>query len=195
MNDTQCAACQEWLGLEADGRLPEELAAGLDRHLADCAECREERSALAALGGLLERSRVGVHRGFAARVMASLPAAGWEGSAPRSWRLPVALMALLAAASAALVGLSSAQLGPGMPFLGALTAVAGLFSASLLAGAGMLGASWQGLGMVVGELFATSTGNLVAFVVLVIAANVLLVALARRRRRPAEDRIASRDRR
>lgn len=185
MNATDCSTYKEWLELEADGRLDGEQRRLLDRHAAACAGCREERRTLAALRRSLERARVGVNRGFTAEVMGRLPAAGWEGSAPRAWRLPVALLAVLAASAAALVGIGSAQLHPGVPFVGALAAVADMFQTAALAGAGLLAASWQGIGLAVGELFSTSTGSLVAFVVLVLAVDLLLFALIRRRRTAA----------
>jgi anti-sigma factor RsiW len=182
MNATDCGSFRERLELEADGRLGGEERHALDRHTQACAACREERRTLAALGRALERSRVGVRSGFAAEVVRRLPAAGWEGSAPRAWRLPLALLAALAAAAAALVGVSSARLHPGAPFAGALAAVADMVQTAALAGAGLLAASWHGIGLAIGELFATSTGSLVAFVILVLAVDLLALALIRRRR-------------
>lgn len=182
MNATDCSTYHEWLDLEADGRLDGERRLLLDRHAADCAGCGEERRALGALRRALERSRLGVRRGFAAEVMRRLPAAGWEGSAPRAWRLPLALLAAFAASAAALVGVGSAQLRPGVPFVGAVAAVADMVQTAALAGAGLLAASWQGIGFAVGDLFANSTGSLVAFVVLVLAIDLLLVMLLRRRK-------------
>ena len=182
MNATDCGSFRERLELEADGRLGGEERHALDRHAQACAACRDERRALAALGRALERSRVGVRAGFAAEVVRRLPAAGWEGSAPRAWRLPLALLAALAAAAAALVGVSSARLHPGAPFAGALAAVADMFQTAALAGAGLLAASWHGIGLAVGELLAASPGAVVAFVVLVLAVDLLALALVRRRR-------------
>lgn len=182
MHAMDCGGFREWLELEADGRLDGEERHELDRHASGCAACREERRVLAALRRTLERSRVGVRAGFTAEVMARLPAAGWEGSAPRAWRLPLALLAAFAAAAAALVGVSSARFHPGVPFAGAVAAVADMFQTAALAGAGMLAASWRGIGLAVRELFSTSPGTVVAFVVLVVAVDLLAIALIRRRK-------------
>jgi hypothetical protein len=98
----------------------------------------------------------------------------------------MALFALLAAGAAALTGLGSARLEPGLPFTSALVAVADLAATALLAGSGLLAASWTGVGAAVGELVGGSTGNLVAFVVLVAGIDLLLLSLLRRRPRLAE---------
>lgn len=184
---TDCATFREQLDLEVDGRLGGEEKIALDRHAAACAACREERRELDSLRRALERSRVGVRRSFTAEVMERLPAAGWEGSAPRAWRLPAAVLAALAAAAAALVGLSSAQLHPGVPFLGALAAVADMAQTAALAGAGLLAASWRGIGLAVGDLLSASPGTLIAFAVVVLAVDLLLLALIRRRRPAAAE--------
>lgn len=181
MDAHDCATYGEWLELEADDRLGPEQRLVLDRHVEACADCRSERRASAALRRVLERSRVGVRRGFTDDVMRRLPATGWEGSAPRAWRIPVAALALLVTAAAALVGLASARMHPGMPFVGAVAAVGDLFQTAALAGAGMLTASWRGIGLAVGELLTASSGGLVAFVVLVAAVDLLLLTLIRRR--------------
>lgn len=182
MDATDCATYREQIELEADGRLGGEATLVLERHAAACDGCREERRALGSLRRALERSRVGVRRGFRDQVIGRLPAAGWEGSAPRAWRMPAAVLAALAAAAAALVGISSAQLHPGTPFLGALVAVADMAQTAALAGAGLLAASWRGVGLAVGELLSTSPGTLLAFAVVVLAVDLLLLAIIRRRR-------------
>ena len=191
MDAMDCGSFREWLELEADGRLHGEERHALDRHADGCAECREERRATAALRGALERSRVGVSAGFAAEVMQRLPAAGWEASAPRAWRLPLALLAAFASAAAALVGISSARFHPGVPFAGAVAAVADMVQTAALAGAGLLGASWRGIGLAVREMFATSPGTVVAFVILVLAVDLLALALIRRRRGVFEGGLSS----
>lgn len=188
MDADNCANFNEWLDLEADDRLEPEQRRALDRHVAGCAECSRERQALAALGRVLERSRVGVRSGFTADVLRRLPATGWEGSAPRAWRAPVAVLALLVSAAAALVGLASARMHPGVPFAGALAALGDLFQTAALAGAGMLTASWRGIGLAAGQLLTTSTGSLIAFVILVVAVDLLLLSLLRRRPAAAEQR-------
>jgi hypothetical protein len=115
MNAEDCATLHERLDLEAEGALPPREAAALARHLAGCADCRAEREALARLHRALAASRLPVRDGFAERVMAALPAAGWEARHPRAWRLPLALLVLLAGSAAALAGVSSARRSPGAP--------------------------------------------------------------------------------
>jgi hypothetical protein len=180
-----CATCQEWLDLEADGARPGDLRAperaAMARHLEGCAACRAEREAAAAVHRTLAAARVPVRAGFKDEVMAALPAAGWEARSPRAWRLPLALFAALAGAAALLAGVGSARMAPDLPFLAALAALGGLFESALLAGAGLLAASWSGAGAVVGELVATSKLNLAAFVLLVAGVDVLLFSLLRRR--------------
>lgn len=140
----------------------------------------------AALDELLAAGRVPVREGFQARVMDSLPPAGWEAArspvrSPAVWRWPVAALAALLAAVAVLVGLSSPQVAPGGSFAGALAALGDLFATSALAGAGLLGASWQGIGLITSEALGNIPGGLLAFTVLVVCLNLLLFALVRRR--------------
>ena len=181
MNAADCTTYQDWLDLELDGELPAVRGEALARHLADCPACRREREELVRLRATLAEARVAVRPGFADEVMAALPAAGWEARSPRSWRLALALFALLGGAAAALAGVSAAQLHPGIPFLAAVGAVVDLAGAAALAGAGLLGASWSGLGLAIGEVFAGSKGTLIAFAGLVAGLDLLLFLLLRRR--------------
>lgn len=57
-----------------------------------------------------------------------------------------------------------------------------MFQTAALAGTGLLAASWRGIGLAVRELFATSPGTVVAFLVLVLALDLLVLALVRRRK-------------
>lgn len=182
------AVVRQWLDLDLAGELAETDRTRLEAHLEGCAECRAERRSLAALDGLLAAGRVPVREGFdaqvQARVKASLP--GWEAArspvhSPAAWRWPAAALAALLAATAVLVGWASPQLAPGGSFAGALAALGDLFATSALAGAGLLGASWQGIGMVTSEALGEIPGGLVAFTVLVVCLNLLLIALVRRR--------------
>ena len=172
---------EEWVELEADGFLSPERRARLDAHAADCARCRDERQALARLGALLRETAVAVEPGFRARVLERLPAAGWEGRHPRTWRLPFAVFALLGGLAAALIGGTSAQLGPEGSMVAALAALGEMARAAVLAGAGLLGASWKGVGLAMRELL-DSPLDVAALGFLVLCLDLLLVSLLRRRR-------------
>jgi hypothetical protein len=57
-----------------------------------------------------------------------------------------------------------------------------MLAMAAIAGAGLLGATWTGLGMAVGELFARSPGTLVAVALLAVCLAALTVSLLRRPR-------------
>lgn len=172
---------REWLSVELDGELDAKQEGWLEAHLASCPDCREERASLLSLDRTLAASRVEVDEELAEEVMAALPTVGWESSHPKSWIAALAIVALLGAAAAAVMGSTAARLEPAAPFLAAVVAVFDLFRSSVLAGAGLLTASWSGLGIALGSLLETSKWNLAAFGVLVVALNVLLFRLVRRR--------------
>lgn len=176
---------REWLDLDVEGALPAGDGPRLAAHLAGCAECRDERQRLAALHQTLAAARVPVRPGFRHQVMASLPEAAWERRrAPAArWAWAAGLVALLAAASAALFAVSGARLAPGGSLAGALVALGEMLAMAALAGAGLLGATWTGLGMAVGELFARSPGTLAAVALLAVCLAALTVSLLRRPRR------------
>lgn len=178
MNQADHNAYREWLNLAADGSLSREEQRRLEEHLASCAECRREREDLLALDTLLRRSAIPVRSDFRAAVMASLPAAGWEARAPRTWRFPAAVLVLLASLAAALLAAGSAAAPSGFS---ALLAVGGMFRAAALVGAGLLAASWKGIGLVVDEVIS-SPMSLGVFGFLVLCLNLLLISLIRRRR-------------
>lgn len=171
---------REWLAL-GTGEIGALERRQLDAHLAGCAECRSERRAFDRMDDVLAERRIDVRDGFRGDVLRSLPAAGWESCAPRSWRLPVAVLLLLGAAAGLLLGLHSAQAAPGAPLAGAFGAVADAFATGALAGAGMLWASWRGVGMVLDS--AVSPGLVAALVILVVCVDVLLLSLVVRRGR------------
>lgn len=172
----------EWLSLELDDELDSRKVRRLREHLTSCGECREERSALRALENELAESRIQVDDQFRKKVMAALPTAGWESSHPRSWIAALAIVVLLGAAAAAVMGSTAARLEPAAPFLAAVAAVFDLFRSSVLTGAGLLTASWTGLGIALESLLQQSVWNLVAFGVLVLGLNIALLSLMRRRR-------------
>lgn len=178
MNRPDHSTYREWLNLDADGLLAGEERTLLDEHLSSCADCRREREELVALDGLLKRTSVAVRPDFRETVMAALPPAGWEGRAPRAWRFPAAVAALLGGLAAALV-VAGPSANPSS--LSALLAVGSMFQAALLAGAGLLAASWKGVGLVMEEV-VSSPASLGAFGFLVLCLNLLLISLIRRRR-------------
>jgi hypothetical protein len=172
------ATISDLLQLELDGCISAEQQARLDQHLAGCPECRAERDQLAGLAGLLQRSALPVQPGFRERVMASLPAAGWESRHPRTWTFPAAVFAALLGAGAGLLGAGSARAGSAF---GVVTALGGLLRAALVAGIGVTAASWRWFEMFVEQLLA-SPASLVMFGVFVVCLNLVLLSLIRRRR-------------
>lgn len=183
MNRPDHMQYEEWLHLEADGCLRPSEKALLDDHLAACAACRREREQLAALARLLRIEAVPVQREFKERVLAALPAAGWESRSPRSWWLPAALLVFLSGLSAVLLHRAAAPLGSSTS---ALLAVLEMFEAAALAGAGLLAASWKGLGMLVAQGLSGSPLSFIAFGIFVVSLNILLISLLRRRSPRAE---------
>lgn len=179
---------REWLDLEIEGVLGDAERAALFAHLEGCKAWPSAASDISSLelAETLRQSKVEVRPDFRAAVMMALPATGWEARAPRAWRLPIALFALLGGAAAILFGTSAARAGIPGSMVGALTAIVDLFGAALLAGSGLAAASWRGLGLALGELLGASRANLVAALVLVAGVNWLLYRLLRR---PAEQRL------
>ena len=175
----------EWLYLEADGGLAGADRAQLQRHLLSCAECRHEQERLPVLFDLLSSDRVEVREGFTEQVMSSLPPAGWEARHPRAWVSAAAVLAVLIGFSALLVGTSGGQIEG----VGAVVAIAELFRSTITAGSGLLAASWQGLGMAVGEIAGGSPMQTAVFALFVLGVNVLFFRLLMRSwRRPLPDR-------
>lgn len=172
----------EWLYLEADGGLTTAERARLHRHLLSCVRCRREKERLPALFELLAAGRVETREGFTERVMASLPAAGWEARQPRSWVAAALILAALTGLSALLVGSGGAAALPGA---GALVAIVELFRSTVAAGAGLLAASWQGLGMAVGELIGGSPVETAVFALFVLFVDVLFLRFLMRSWRAA----------
>jgi predicted anti-sigma-YlaC factor YlaD len=180
---------QELLQMQADGELSRLEAQRLDRHLASCAGCREERRELARLDDLLAAASIPVRPGFRDEVVAALPSAAWESRHPASWAAGVALVLLLGGGAFALtsgVGVTTS------PLAEIFVAVLDLFRSSLLAGAGLLDASWRGLGLALGRLFDGSLLNLVAFGVFVIGVDVLFLRLLLKTRRKVREAASAR---
>ncbi len=181
---------REALYLEMDGQLTAGERERLARWLEAGPEARREREEAARLGGLLASDRDLPPRDFTARVMATLPAAGWESRHPRSWTVALGLLAACLAAALVLAG----RVGGGAPAAsavgGAAAAIGALLAASLATGSDLLGASWQGLGVALAALLGTSKLNWVAFGVLVVGVDLLLLRLLRHR--PAAQRLRQR---
>ena len=180
----------ELLQMQADGELSRLEAQRLERHLASCPGCREERRELARLDELLGAARIAVRADFRDEVVAALPDAGWQNRHPASWAAGVALVFLLGGGAFALTsgaGVAAA------PLAEIFVAVLDLFRSSLLAGAGLLDASWRGLGLALDRLFDGSLVNLVAFGVFVIGVDALFLRLLLRTRRRVREAAASRD--
>lgn len=195
--DIEHAVYEEWLHLEPDGGLTTAERARLHRHLLSCAECRRESEELPELFGLLDGSKVPVEEGFGERVMSALPAAGWQARRPRSWSVAAALLVALLGLSATLVSIDGAGgVESALPIGGALLAIVELFRSTLLAGAGLSTASWQGLGMAVGELLHGSPVNTAVFALFVLGIDFLFIRLLMRtaRARAHDGAAASRSR-
>jgi hypothetical protein len=178
MNGADHSFFRELMHLELDGCATAEQQAHLARHLAGCPECRAERDQLAGLAGLLQRSTLAVQPDFRARVMGSLPPAGWESQHPRTWSFPVAVLVALLGIGASLLGAGSARLGSAY---GVLSALGGLARAAVVAGVGVTAASWRWVEMFVEQLVASPV-SLTMFAVFVVCLNLVLFSLIRRRR-------------
>jgi anti-sigma factor RsiW len=179
---------QEAIDLAADGALDERDRGALERHLDACTGCRAELARAERVVARLAAARIPVRPGFARGVMAALEPAPWEARSLRAWRLPVALLVALAAASAALFGGGAAAFAPAGGAGGALLALADLLRAAVLAGAGLATASWRAVGDATASWLGGEPGNWVAAIVLVAGVNLLLVRLLRLRR-PAAERL------
>lgn len=171
---------REALHLEMDGQLTAGERELLERALESDPEARRERQELERLRDLLTASRVGVPADFASRVMASLPAAGWESRHPRSWAAALGVLALLTGGAVAAAGLFGARPESASVLAATAAAIGGLLATSLATGAGLLGASWEGLGVALVSLLEGSVVNWIAFVVLVVGVDLLLLRLLRR---------------
>ena len=180
----------ELLQMQADGELSRLEAQRLERHLAGCAGCREERHELARMEELLAAATVRVRPGFRDEVVAALPTAAWESRHPASWAAGVALVLLLGGGAFALTGATGAAASPVAEMF---FAVLDLFRSSLLAGFGLLDASWRGLGLALGRLFDGSWINLVAFGVFVLGVDALFLRLLLKTRNRVRESAAGRE--
>jgi hypothetical protein len=185
MKELDPSKTNEWLYLEYDGELTSAEIAELDALAAASPEIASERQEISRLHALLQESKIEVRPEFKAEVLSALPAAGWGARHPRTWWVAALVLALLGSGAALLTGLSAAQLEPASPFVAAIAAIGDLFASSVTAGAGLIGASWRGIGLAVSEWLGGSIPNAIAFGVLVVGVNLLLLRRLRRRPRPA----------
>ena len=186
-SNTDHSTYREWLYLELDGALDPLQRKDLRDHLAACSECQREQRELIALDELLIASRIAVRSDFTEDVMSALPPAAWQARNPRSWRAAVAALAVLLVAAGALVTTAGNGLASVSTVATVLATVADLFRTSIVVGAGLLGASWKGLGLAMQEILSGSIWNLLAVGALVLAVNLLLIGLLRRRYRYARE--------
>jgi anti-sigma factor RsiW len=174
---------------QLDGELTLEEESGLAEILAERPELTAERRAMAVLYDALDADRVVVDPGLEDRILAALPAVPpWAAPARSGWAL-AAVSALLLAVTASLFLLTGA--GSASPMGGVIAALADFLVTTSLAGAGLLAASWQGLGMALGELL--DGPGWIVFGAGVLALDLLLVQLLRRRRLAASERSARGD--
>ena len=172
---------REWLYLELDGALNVGQQSQLRRHLEGCSDCQREKRELTAFDELLVSSRIGVQHDFVDDVMASLPTAAWESRNPRSWVAAIAIVFLLILGSGILIATAGDGVGSVLPAASIFVAVGEMLRSSVVAGAGRLGASWKGLGLAFERLLSGSIWNLLAIGALVVAVDILLIRLLRRR--------------
>ena len=175
---------REMLDLAVDGGLGAEERAALVARLAADAELQREERELVRLQEILAQGRVAARSGFAAEVMAGLPAEpAWAARPAGGWRAALATLAAMVTLTLSVLLLGGAALGEGSPAIAALRAVADFAQAAALSGSGLLSASWRGVGLAIAAAL-TLPGKIV-FGVGIVALNALLLVLLRRPRRTA----------
>ena len=65
---------RQWMSMEVDGELDERRSLLLEKHLAGCGECEEERARLAVLSRWTRADRVAVPAGLPERILAAMQA-------------------------------------------------------------------------------------------------------------------------
>jgi anti-sigma factor RsiW len=128
------------------GELDAERRAALDRHLRDCAECRQDLAREQKLARAFAAARVAVAPGFAARVLASLPQPRWATRRrPTAWLWPIAALLVF---GVGVIGFAAGGESFG-PVGSILRSTGDFLAATTLAGAGLMGATWKGVGIAV----------------------------------------------
>jgi len=174
-----------WLDLEADGMLGSAGTTQLQEHFAqaelgsaeDLQALKAEKALWAQLHQALKQDRAQVRDSFQGEVMSAVDMALWQKAEAGAWRLPFAMMLVLALGAAWTLGGVSAE----NPVIGAGSVLADFVQSTFLAGAGVTVASWRGVGMGLEELLASSGLNWAALTMLVVCINMLFVSLLRRR--------------
>lgn len=167
-----------WIDLAADGGLEADAQEALEKALESRHELRRESDRLAGLNALLKADRIDVRPGFSQRVIESLAPAPWQ-QAPQAgaWRLPMAIAAVFAVASALILSLAG---DAGTGAVSTFAAIGDFLKTTTLTGAGLLGASWSGLTLAVDELFSEARSGLVALVIGVVLLDLLFLRMLRR---------------
>ena len=181
--------------LAVDGALPPAEREALRHRLAADEGLSRQEHELTRLHELLASGRVAAEPGFAKAVMAGLPEiAPWAEGRARGWRTALVALAALLALAIGFFGLAGARLQPASPLAAAASTIVEFAAAAALSGAGLLAASWRGVGMALAAALDLPATVIFGFGVL--AVNVLLLALLRRRgwRRRAAVRAAVRRR-
>ena len=158
-----------------DGAATEPERERAERHLAECAPCRSEARALAALGELLAAERLAPEP-LDLDVRAPSRARG-----RRALAAAAALVGLFGGALAALAGLAPRVES-------AVSAMAALFDFTLtvaLAGAGLLEASWRGVSAAAASMLQPAAPGFLFGVLLAGGLAALLFSLLRRGSRAA----------
>ncbi len=180
MDETTRDDAREALHLAIDGALTAGERERLRRWLESDPEARREYDELGRLRDVLAASRADVPADFSLRVMAALPAAGWESRHPRSWVAALGVLAALLGGGVAVAIFAGAGLESAGALSGAALAVGSLAVTALAAGAGLAGASWEGVGVALSGVLSASALNWVAFAVLVLGVDLLFLRLLRR---------------
>lgn len=172
VSDSMFDACShaELIDAYVDGAVSKPEREQAERHLADCAECRDEARGLAAMGELLAADRLSPEP-LEVDVLSPSPARGRRAVAAAA-----ALVGLFGGALAVLAGLAP-------PVESAASAVATVFDFTVtvgLVGAGLLDASWRGMSAAASSVLQPAAPGLLFGGLAATGLSVLLFSLLRR---------------